>query len=77
MDYGRNSHDEIFLDRSDQLQGLDCHLIYTIPISMVYFQPGQRPERNLRQPRPAAHGDGANPPMEPCIRRGWPKCRKY
>lgn len=35
-DYGRNSHDEIFLDRSDQLKGLDCHLIYTIPISMVY-----------------------------------------
>lgn len=35
-DYGRNSHDEIFLDRSDQLQGLDCHVIYTVPISMVY-----------------------------------------
>lgn len=35
-DYGRNSHDEIFLDRSDQLKGLDCHLIYTVPISMVY-----------------------------------------
>lgn len=35
-DYGRSNHDEIFLDRSDQLQGLDCHLIYTVPISMVY-----------------------------------------
>jgi hypothetical protein len=35
-DFGRNSHDEIFLDRCDQLQGLDCHMIYTIPISMVY-----------------------------------------
>jgi hypothetical protein len=35
-DYGRNSHDEIFLDRCDQLKGLDCHVIYTVPISMVY-----------------------------------------
>jgi len=28
--------DEIYLDRSDQLRGLDCHLVYTVPISMVY-----------------------------------------
>ena len=33
---GRSNHDEIFLDRSAQLKGLDCHTIYTIPISMVY-----------------------------------------
>lgn len=33
---GRKNHDEIFLDRSEQLKGLDCHVIYTIPISMVY-----------------------------------------
>ena len=33
---GRSNHDEIFLDRSAQLKGLDCHIIYTIPISMVY-----------------------------------------
>ncbi|MEM1278930.1 MAG: ATP-binding protein, partial [Cyanobacteria bacterium P01_H01_bin.152] len=35
-DYGRSNHDEIFLDRSEQLQGLDCHMVYTVPISMVY-----------------------------------------
>jgi hypothetical protein len=35
-DFGRSNHDEIFLDRSDQLKGLDCHMIYTVPISMVY-----------------------------------------
>jgi len=35
-DHGRTNHDEIFLDRSDQLQGLDCHMVYTVPISMVY-----------------------------------------
>ncbi|MBG1268662.1 AAA family ATPase [Nostoc sp. WHI] len=30
------NHEEIFLDRSEQLKALDCHLIYTIPISMLY-----------------------------------------
>lgn len=35
-DHGRSNHDEIFLDRCDQLKGLDCHLIYTVPIAMVY-----------------------------------------
>jgi hypothetical protein len=33
---GRSNHDEIFLDRSEQLKKLDCHLVYTVPISMVY-----------------------------------------
>jgi AAA ATPase domain len=33
---GRTNHDEIFLDREGQLRGLDCHVIYTVPISMVY-----------------------------------------
>lgn len=32
----RTNHDEIFLDRANQLKGLNCHVIYTIPISMVY-----------------------------------------
>lgn len=35
-EYGRSNHDEIYLDRSEQLKGLDCHIIYTVPISMVY-----------------------------------------
>jgi hypothetical protein len=35
-DNGRSNHDEIFIDRCDQLKGLDCHLIYTVPIAMVY-----------------------------------------
>jgi hypothetical protein len=33
---GRSNHDEIFLDRGDRLKGLDCHLVYTIPVSMIY-----------------------------------------
>ncbi|NES20840.1 MAG: ATP-binding protein, partial [Symploca sp. SIO3E6] len=33
---GHTNHEEIFLDRSEQLKALDCHLIYTVPISLVY-----------------------------------------
>ncbi|NEP55775.1 MAG: ATP-binding protein [Symploca sp. SIO2G7] len=33
---GQTNHEEIFLDRSEQLKTLDCHLIYTVPISLVY-----------------------------------------
>jgi hypothetical protein len=36
QDGGRSNHDEIFIERSGQLRGLKCHLIYTIPISMVH-----------------------------------------
>ncbi len=32
-----SSHDEIFIDRSEQLKALNCHVIYTVPISMVYL----------------------------------------
>ena len=32
---GRTNHDEIFVDRCEQLKALDCHLVYTIPISMA------------------------------------------
>ncbi len=32
----RTNYEEIFLDRSEQLKALDCHVIYTVPISMVY-----------------------------------------
>ncbi|MGF1494889.1 MAG: ATP-binding protein [Microcoleaceae cyanobacterium] len=32
----RINHEEIFLDRAEQLKGLDCHLIYTVPLSMLY-----------------------------------------
>ena len=34
---GEMNHDEIFVHRADQLKGLDCHVIYTVPISMLYF----------------------------------------
>ena len=33
---GRTNHEEIFIDRSEQLKALDCHLVYTVPISLLY-----------------------------------------
>ncbi|WP_354635479.1 ATP-binding protein [Planktothricoides raciborskii] len=36
QDNGRTNHEEIFIDRSEQLRSLDCHLVYTVPISLVY-----------------------------------------
>jgi hypothetical protein len=35
-DMGGTNHDEIFINRSPQLRGLNCHVIYTVPISLVY-----------------------------------------
>ncbi len=34
-DGGRTNHDEIFIDRAEQLKSLNCHVIYTVPISLV------------------------------------------
>lgn len=33
---GRWNHEEIFVDRCEQLKALDCHTIYTVPISLAY-----------------------------------------
>jgi KAP family P-loop domain len=33
---GRTNHDEIFIDRADQLRSLECSVIYTVPISLMY-----------------------------------------
>jgi len=35
-EHGRSNHEEIFLDRYEQLKALNCHIIYTVPISMIY-----------------------------------------
>lgn len=39
-DHRRSNHDQIFVDRNEQLKKLDCHVIYTIPISLVYSDRG-------------------------------------
>jgi hypothetical protein len=33
---GRTNHEEIFIDRADQLRSLECSIVYTVPISLMY-----------------------------------------
>ncbi|MEA5465077.1 ATP-binding protein [Leptothoe sp. PORK10 BA2] len=35
-----SNHEQIFVDRSEQLKMLGCHVIYTVPISLVYSKRG-------------------------------------
>ncbi len=35
-----SNHDQIFIDRSEQLKKLNCHVVYTVPISLVYSRRG-------------------------------------
>lgn len=45
-----SNYDEIYLNRSEILRGLDCHVIYTVPISMVYSERATRLEDNYDKP---------------------------
>jgi len=33
---GRTSHDALYLEHGEQLTALECHAVYTVPISMLY-----------------------------------------
>lgn len=45
-----SNYDEIYLNRSEMLRGLECHVIYTVPISMVYSERGTRLADNYDKP---------------------------
>jgi AAA ATPase domain len=47
----RSNLDEIFLDRNEQLKALDCHLVYTIPISMVHSNRAAELGNNYNNPQ--------------------------
>ena len=51
QDGKRSNLDEIFLDRTEQLKALDCHVIYTIPISMVYSNRATELINNYNDPQ--------------------------
>jgi hypothetical protein len=36
LDSGRTSHEALFIEHGEQLRSLKCHIIYTVPISMLY-----------------------------------------
>jgi len=43
-DETHSNYDEIYLNRSEQLRGIGAHVIYTVPISLVYSHRGTRLE---------------------------------
>lgn len=45
-----SNYDEIYLNRSELLRGLNCHVIYTVPISMIYSERGTRLEDSYDKP---------------------------
>lgn len=47
---GLNNHDEIYLNRSELMRGLDCHVIYTAPIQMIYSPRVTQLEDNYGKP---------------------------
>ncbi len=36
LGHGRTSHTAFYVEHGEQLRNLDCHLIYTVPISLMY-----------------------------------------
>lgn len=47
---GRSNFDEIYLNRSELMRGMDCHVIYTVPIQMIYSPRVTRLEDNYGKP---------------------------
>lgn len=42
--------EDIYLNRCEMLRGLDCHMIYTVPISLVYSERATQLEDNYDKP---------------------------
>jgi hypothetical protein len=74
---GRLQSEYLFVDRGEQLKQLDCHLVYTIPLELMFSNDLVR----------LANRFGTNPlvlPMVPVVerdgspnQRGWPCCVKW
>ena len=47
---GRSNFDDIFLNRSELMRGLKCHVIYTAPIQIIYSPRVTRLEDNYGKP---------------------------
>ena len=45
-----SNYDDIYLNRSEIMRGLACHVIYTVPIAMVYSGKGTQLENNYDKP---------------------------
>jgi hypothetical protein len=66
QDHGRTNHEEIFLDRCEQLKALDCHVIYTVPISLIYSEWANEVKENYGKPGLLPMVMVRNPDGTPC-----------
>lgn len=64
----KTNHEEIFIDRVEQLTALNCHVVYTVPISLVYSEQGtllkDRYENMGRLPMITVAERGSRAPFE-------------
>lgn len=61
LDNGSTTHDRLFIDRSEQLGSLKAHVVYTVPISLIYSTQCARLEQsfgefNVPMPMIRLHG---------------------
>jgi hypothetical protein len=56
---GRSQSEYIFIDRGEQLRKLDCHLVYTIPLALVFSNEGETLKNRL--------GGGVYPKVLPMV----------
>jgi len=64
---GGNTHDRLFIDRSEQLASLQAHVIYTVPISLIYSPQFTQLEQTFGEhqvpvPMIRLRGDGRSEP---------------
>jgi len=56
---GRSQPEYLFIDRGKQLQALDCHVVYTIPLSLIFSSEGEALKNRL--------GGGVAPMVLPMV----------
>jgi hypothetical protein len=63
-----NTHEQLFINRGDQLAQIGCHVIYTLPISMVFSPRATALVRLRPATRRPANGEGRGSLWQGCRR---------
>lgn len=66
---GRSQHEYLFIDRGEQLRRLGCHVVYTVPLTLVFSNESEALKNRL--------GGGVDPkvlPMVPVRQRNGQEC---
>ena len=66
---GRPQPEYLFIDRGDKLKSLNCHLVYTIPLSLIFSNESEALKNRL--------GGGVNPKVLPMVPVQYRDSREY